>query len=195
MNIEVRKLTPEDAEAYVEFFDTTPHDDHVPEHTCYCVNWCSADHRNLKQPDREERRAMALDYVKNNILQGYIALSDKKIIGWCNANTKSDCANCAGIVFALPDLKKVVSAPEEKVKVIYCFMVAEEYQRQGVARRLLQAVCEDAKKEGFDYIEAYPQKDASVTWMQFMGFDELYKKEGFEHYEELDDKYVVRKYL
>lgn len=195
MNIEVRKLTPEDAEAYVAFFDTTPHDDHVPEHTCYCVNWCSADHRNLKQPDREERRAMALDYVKNNILQGYIALSDKKIIGWCNANTKSDCANCAGIVFALQDLQKVVSAPEEKVKVIYCFMVAEEYQRQGVARRLLQAVCEDAKKEGFDYIEAYPQKDASVTWMQFMGFDELYKKEGFEHYEELDDKYVVRKYL
>lgn len=152
MNIEVRKLTPEDAEAYVEFFDTTPHDDHVPEHTCYCVNWC-------------------------------------------NANTKSDCINCAGLVFALPDLQKVVSAPEEKVKVIYCFMVAEEYQRQGVACRLLQAVCEDAKKEGFDYIEAYPQKDASVTWMQFMGFDELYKKEGFEHYEELDDKYVVRKYL
>ena len=34
MNIEVRKLTPEDAEAYVEFFDTTPHDDHVPEPTC-----------------------------------------------------------------------------------------------------------------------------------------------------------------
>lgn len=195
MNIEVRKLTPEDAEVYVEFFDTTPHDDHVPEHTCYCVNWCSADHRNLKQPDREERRVMALDYVKNNILQGYIALSDKKIIGWCNANTKSNCTNCAGIVFALPDLQKVVSAPEEKVKVIYCFMVAEEYQRQGVARRLLQAVCEDSKKEGFDYIEAYPQKDASVTWMQFMGFDELYKKEGFEHYEELDDKYVVRKYL
>ena len=195
MNIEVRKLRPEDAEVYVTFFDTTPHDDHNPENTCYCVNWCSADHRTLKEPDRAERRAMAFDYVQNNILKGYIALIDEKIIGWCNANTKSDCLNCAGLVFAIPDLQKEVSAPEEKVKAIYCFMVAEEYQRQGVARRLLQAVCEDAKKEGFDYVEAYPQKDASVWWMQFMGFDELYKSEGFEHYKELEDKYVVRKYL
>lgn len=195
MEIEVRKLMPEDAEAYVEFFDTTPHDDYIPEHTCYCVNWCSADHRTLNRPDREERRAMAIDYVQNNILQGYIALCDERIIGWCNANTKSDCLNCAGVLFAIQDLQKAVSAPEEKVKVIYCFMVAEEHQRQGVARRLLQAVCADAKKEGFDYIEAYPQKDASDRWMQFMGFDELYKSEGFEHYQELEDKYVVRKYL
>lgn len=117
---------------------------------------------------------MALDYVRNNILQGYIALSDGKIIGWCNANTKSDCQNCAGLVFAIPDLQRVESAPEEKVKAIYCFMVAEEYHRQGVARGLLQAVCEDAKNEGFDA---------------------LYKSEGFEHYEELEDKYIVRKYL
>lgn len=193
--MEIRKLMPEDAEAYVNFFDTTPHDDYKPEHTCYCVNWCSANHRNLNRPDRDERRAMALDYVRNNILQGYIALSDGKIIGWCNANTKSDCQNCAGLVFAIPDLQRVESAPEEKVKAIYCFMVAEEYHRQGVARGLLQAVCEDAKNEGFDYIEAYPYKDSSVKWMQFLGFDALYKSEGFEHYEELEDKYVVRRYL
>lgn len=88
MDIDVRKLKPEDAEAYVTFFDTTPHDDHIPEHTCYCVNWCSADHRTLDRPDRAKRRAMAIDYVKNNVLQGYKALSNKKIIGWCNANTK-----------------------------------------------------------------------------------------------------------
>lgn len=195
MEIEVRKLMPEDAEAYVEFFDTTPHDDHDPNHTCYCVNWCSADHRTLIRPDRAERRAMALDYVRKGILQGYLALSGGKIIGWCNANTKSDCRNCAGLVFALPNLQKAVSAPGEKVKVIYCFMVAEEYHRQGVARRLLQAVCRDAAEEGFDYIEAYPQKDPSVQWMQFMGFDKLYESEGFRHCGDLEDMYIVRKYL
>lgn len=195
MELEIRKLTPEDAEAYAEFFDTTPHDDHNPENTCYCVNWCSADHRALEQPDRGERRSMAIDYVRNGILQGYVALKDDKIIGWCNANTKSDCRYCAGLVFVLPDLQKAVSSPEEKVKAVYCFMIAEEYHRQGIARRLLQAVCEDAKKDGFDYVEAYPQKDASVKYMQFMGFDELYKSEGFERYMVLDDKFVVRKYL
>ena len=93
------------------------------------------------------------------------------------------------------DLQKAVSKPEEKVKAVYCFMVAEEFHRQGIARKLLQAVCEDARKDGFDYVEAYPQKDASVKYMQFMGFDELYKSEGFEHFMALEDKYIVRKYL
>lgn len=195
MEITVRKLLPKDAETYVNFFDTTPHDDHNPDNTCYCVNWCSADHRLLQEPNREQRRSMALDYVKSGILQGYVAIKDGKIIGWCNANTKVDCQNCAGLIFAVPDLQKAVSAPNEKVKVVYCFMVAEEYHRQGIARRLLRAVCEDAKTEGFDYVEAYPQKDASIKYMQFMGFDELYGSEGFERYMELDDKYVVRKYL
>ena len=95
----------------------------------------------------------------------------------------------------MPSLQKAVSAPEEKVKAIYCFMVAEEYHRQGVARKLLQAVCRDAKEEGFDYIEAYPQKDSSVQWMQFMGFDKLYENEGFRHCGDLEDMYIVRKYL
>ena len=138
---------------------------------------------------------MAVDYVRNGILKGYVAIKDNRIIGWCNANTKSDCRNCAGLVFALPDLQKSISAPEEKVKAVYCFMIAEEYHRQGVARGLLRAVCEDAEKDGYDYVEAYPQKDASIKYMQFMGFEELYKSEGFEHYMELEDKFVVRKYL
>lgn len=43
MNIEIRKLAPEHAEDYVRFFDTTPHDDCVDEHKCYCVCWCSDD--------------------------------------------------------------------------------------------------------------------------------------------------------
>ncbi|MCM1167376.1 MAG: GNAT family N-acetyltransferase [Lachnospiraceae bacterium] len=191
----IRKLTPGDAEAYVEFFDTTPHDDHNPENTCYCVNWCSADHRALIRPDREQRRAMALDYVKNGVLRGYVAIKDGRMIGWCNANTKSDCAYCAGLLFALPDLQRAASKSDERVKAVYCFMIAEEYHRQGISRRLLRAVCEDAEREGFDYVEAYPQKDASVEYMRFMGFDGLYRSEGFERYMELEDKYVVRKPL
>ena len=195
MSIEIRKLTPEDAKAYVHFFDTTPHDDHVPDHICYCVNWSGVDHRGLSEPNREQRRAMAAEYVKNGALQGYLALDNGKIIGWCNANDKENCAHCAGLLYAFPELQKATSAPGERVKAVYCFMVAEEYHRRGIARRLLRAVCEDAERDGYDYVEAYPQKDASIKWMQFMGFDALYKSEGFEHHGELDDKYVVRKYL
>ena len=195
MNVEIRKLKPEDAQAYVDFFETTPHDDHDPDHTCYCVNWCSADHRTLEFPDKEQRRKMALEYVKNNIIKGYVALIDGKIIGWCNANTKADCLNCAGILYAVQELQRAVSSAEEKVKSIYCFMIAEEYHRHGIARKLLQAVCSDAKAEGYDYVEAYPHKDSSNKLEQFAGFDELYISEGFERCMELDAKCVFRKYL
>lgn len=64
-----------------------------------------------------------------------------------------------------------------------------------VRRKLLQKICEDTKKKGFHYIEAYPQKNATDKFMQFMGFDELYKSEAFEHFKELEDKSVVRKHL
>lgn len=174
MNVEIRKLKPEDAQAYVNFFDTTLHDDHNPDNTCYCVNWCSADHRTLERPDREQRRKMALEYVQNGIIKGYVAWADNKVIGWCNANTKADCLNCAGILYAIQEMQRAVSSAEEKVKAIYCFMIAEEYHRQGIARKLLQAVCSDAKEEGYDYVEAYPHKDASNKLDQFMGFDKLY---------------------
>ena len=36
MAISIRRLVP-DAEDYVHFFDSTPHDDNVDEHKCYCV--------------------------------------------------------------------------------------------------------------------------------------------------------------
>ncbi len=43
MNIEIRKVTPELTEDYIHFFDSTPHDDSVDEHKCYCVCWCNDD--------------------------------------------------------------------------------------------------------------------------------------------------------
>jgi hypothetical protein len=56
MNIEIKKLTPELADDYVHFFDTTPHDDFVPEHKCYCVCWCSEEFKDqdFPQPKKED---------------------------------------------------------------------------------------------------------------------------------------------
>lgn len=47
MKVEIRKLTPVLTDDYLYFFDTTPHWDNIDEQKCYCVCWCSADHRAL----------------------------------------------------------------------------------------------------------------------------------------------------
>lgn len=196
MNIEIKKLTPADAEEYIHFFDTTPHDDHNPENTCYCVSWCSEDHRTMTvYPSREERRAMAVEYIKNGKIQGYLAYADGKIIGWCNANTKSECLNCGGWLFSMPQVSKLQFDQKEKVKSIYCFLIAPEMKRKGIAKQLLKYVCQDAADCGFDYVEAYPQKETTDERMFFMGFSDMYKESGFCVYAETKDKLVMRKQL
>lgn len=196
MNIEIKKLAPYHAEEYVNFFDTTPHDDCDPENTCYCVSWCSDDHRTMTvYPNREERRAMALEYVKSGKLQGYLAYADGRIVGWCNANTRSECLNCGGWLFTMPQVSELGMNNNEKVKSIYCFMVAPEMKRQGIAKRLLEYVCQDAAESGFDYVEAYPQKEISDERMFFMGFEDMYKEMGFKISAETRDKFVMRKRL
>lgn len=196
MNIEIKKLTPADAEKYIHFFDTTPHDDCNPENTCYCVSWCSADHRTMAvYPSREERREMALEYVKKGKVQGYLAYANDQVVGWCNANEKSKCLNCGGWLFSMPQVRELDIDNDEKVKSIYCFLIAPDMKRKGIAKQLLQYVCRDAAKEGFDCVEAYPQKDTADERMFFMGFAKMYKDLGFQIYAETEDKFIMRKQL
>lgn len=194
MNIEIKKLIPALTEEYVHFFDTTPHDDNIPEHTCYCECWCSADHRfGTGIPSREERRAMAYEYVNSGKIQGYLAYYGGKIVGWCNANTKTDCLNCIGWYRFMPQVNELEFDPNEKVKSIYCFLIAPEMKRKGIAKQLLQHVCQDALNDGFDYVEVYPEKDTANELKHFMGFVDMYKNFGFTIHTETEHKLVMRK--
>lgn len=70
MNIEIKKLEPRLLDDYINFFDTTPHDDCTDESKCYCVGWCNADHRiktDFSSP--EKRRKLAVQYVREGIIK------------------------------------------------------------------------------------------------------------------------------
>jgi GNAT superfamily N-acetyltransferase len=195
MDIEIRKLTPSLAEDYVHFFDITSHDNNVEEHKCYCVCWCNDDYKNKDLSTAENRRMCALEYVKGNNIQGYLAYSDDEVVGWCNANTKSDCLKCASWrrVMAYVPLEK--SDTGLKVKSIFCFVIAPEMKRQGIATLLLERVCKDAAWQGFDVVEAYPYKESSYQSSNFGGHYEMYQKAGFHVSIETDQGLVMRKQL
>ncbi|MCL2884845.1 MAG: GNAT family N-acetyltransferase, partial [Oscillospiraceae bacterium] len=128
MEIEIRKLTPALADDYVRFFDATPHDDNIDEHKCYCVCWCNEDYEGKDFSSREKRRNAAIRYVKDGNIQGYLAYDGERIVGWCNANTKTDCLKCGGWRW----LTRQVPIPMEdvdagvKVKSIFCFTIAPD---------------------------------------------------------------------
>lgn len=199
MNIEIRKLTPDLADEYVRFFDTTPHDDHIDDHKCYCVCWCSddccGDYEAKYLSSREKRREYAFQCVKNNIIQGYLAFYGSEAVGWCNANTKSDCLKCYSWRRFMGSIPTEESSPDIKVKSIFCFTIAPEMKRKGIAKKLLERVCQDAAQDGFDVVEAYPNKEFIDEEADFMGPAEMYRKSGFTIYYQAEQKLVMRKQL
>ncbi|MCL2501479.1 MAG: GNAT family N-acetyltransferase [Defluviitaleaceae bacterium] len=198
MTVEIRKLTPALAEDYARFFETTHHygrDDT----RCYCVTWCGDNVYDnggshwYDSPD--ERRAHAIQRVKDGDIQGYLAYHEGEIVGWCNANTKSDCKagvnyirNEAG--FPLDECRE-----GEKVKLIFCYAVAPKVQRKGVATELLQFICQDAAAEGYDCVETYINSQFTDPVHDYKGPLAMYEKNGFTVRAERDGKTVVRKAL
>ena len=194
MNIEIRQLTPELAEDYVRFFDTTPHDDNTDENKCYCVCWCNDDSEGKDFSTAEKRREYAAKFVKSGSIQGYLAYQDNKIVGWCNANTRADCLKCESGRMYLGTLPE--ESPDVKVKSIFCFVIAPEMRRKGISALLLERVCEDAVHDGFDFVEAYPNKQFINEAADYMGHVELYKRNGFTVYHEYPElKFIMRKRL
>jgi GNAT superfamily N-acetyltransferase len=197
MTIEIKKLTSALAEDYATFFETTPHDGKA-DTRCYCVTWCGDKvyHNGGSHwyASPEERRAHALRRVRDGDIQGYLACDGNRIVGWCNANTKSDCKE--GINYLRSENIPLEECKEgEKIKYIFCFTVAPDMQRKGIATQLLQYICKDAAEEGFDYVEAFANSQLTDAARDFLGPINMYKKCGFVKQAELNGKVVLRKAL
>lgn len=191
MDIIIKKLTPGLTKDYLEFFDHTPHSTGKDEHRCYCVCWAST----KGEPDvcrtADARRQLAERYIKNQHIQGYLAYSGERVIGWCNANTKSDCRE--SIAWSM--FMRGIKAEERKTKSVFCFAVAPEFRRKGIASMLLEKVCEDAKVEGFDCVEAYPNTNYINDEQDYMGAVKMYERLGFSEAYRIEGKTVMIKRL
>ena len=82
-----------------------------------------------------------------------------------------------------------------KVKSIFCFAIAPEMRRMGISKRFVERICLDAFQNGFDFVEAYPNKKFVNEAEDYMGGLNLYDKSGFTAYSETEEKLVVRKQL
>lgn len=195
MNIMIRKLHPTLLDDYLAFFDYTPHSTNLEEHKCYCVCWSNENHEGKDFSTAEKRRSMAIDYVRQSKIQGFLAFYNEKVVGWCNVNTKSDCLMCYSWQNHMRKIRTNDAITNARIKSIFCFALAPEMRGKGIATMLLKHVCEDAKEQGYDYVEAYPNKVFINTEEDYMGPIKLYEKLGFIKYYEADQKVVMRKKL
>lgn len=198
MNIEIHRLTPERLNDFLYFFENVAHTDNKKWDRCYCNNYCAAHNshtlRKADMANPDVRRDFAIKYVNEGLMQGYLAYVDGNVIGWCNANTRNDCLHCFGWKYHIANWK-IDRKSKDKIKSIFCFTIAPDMRGQGVATELLERVIDDAKKDGYKYVESYPNKENTDMYYNYVGPEELYRKLGFELYTETKWRLVLRKKL
>jgi len=187
MDIEIRKLIPSMAEDYARFHDRTPYYGEKENINCYCVTWRSGgwggEDGKHWFPTQEERRAKAIGFVRDGYLQGYLAYRGDEIVGWCNAS--AECRECLDYLRSYYPIEE--TRADVKIKSIFCFLIAPELQRKGVATQLIERVCRDAADDKFDFVEAYVEKKSVYMAM--------YEKCGFIKFAKRKGRIVMRRAL
>ena len=186
MSIEIKPLSKDIKDDYLSFFDNIMFDENPDRSKCYCY-----DYHFLGDVDsctREQSRSAVSELIDLNNLRGYLVFDNDKAIGWCNANDRMNYQRL------LRDYD-YVDNQDEKVCSIVCFLIHPDYRRQGISTKILETIIDDFSNTDYDYIEAYPKKDAMSCEGNFKGPLALYKKYGFEIYKEYENHYSVRKPL
>lgn len=208
MHIEIKALTPELEEAYFDFFDNRAFSDGSPYYPCYCnaFNMSAVEIREglyerAKQYGGDTKgwkralRESAVRMVREGKIRGYLAFDKGISIGWCNANDRMN--YCRVGEFDLGNVPEDEAASDcqrmGQIKSIVCFEISPEYRGKGIATQLLERVCADAEKEGYDFVEVYPVEQTQRSELAFTGPVHLYEKADFTEFSRRGLTVIMRK--
>ena len=212
MDLIIRRMSPEFAADYFDFFDHRAFSDNSPFYPCYCnaFNMTDAQIQALfararaNGGDVEDFRIVlreaAVEQVAQGIIHGYLAYDGDISIGWCNANDKQNYSHYGEFdldaLDAAMDFKELIADDGiQRIKSIVCFEIAPEYRGKGIATALLRRVCEDAVRDGYDKIEVYPVIRDAREELDFTGPVHLYEKFGFVRTDQHGKILVMQKTL
>ena len=124
MNISVKPLMPDLLEDYLSFFDNLVFTENPDWSGCYCYSF------HFVGPDeqwnKEDNRSSVIKLINEKEMAGYLAYSDNKPVGWCNANDRLKYQR-------LLKYYDLMDNPHDKVCSIVCFVVQSDYRRKGIA--------------------------------------------------------------
>lgn len=190
-------LRPEDAEAFLRFFDHergVAFADNPRWAKCYCdyyhvsmsVRWPSVS----AQRNRDAMRAR----IEVGEMEGFVAYEGEEMIGWVNAQSRHKLPHCFARFGIAPT--PLPCAPFEAAAIV-CFVIAPSRRRRGIARLLLRSALESFAARGFKLVEAYPFKsgESQLAADHYHGPLSLFLDAGFCVFAEHKDMTVVRKLL
>ena len=188
MDIEVKALTPDLIDDYLDFFDNRAFTDHQEWAFCYCASFCiepeadKAIDEAFEDSDKNTdllhdlQRETAKRLVKEGKIQGYLAYLDDLAVAFCNANDKQGYPRHHWD----EELNQFISqSGSGRVKTVACFTVASQYRGRGVAAALMKRVIEDAAADGYEAVEGYPRLLQDHEPFDYTGPQRLYEMFGF----------------
>lgn len=210
MNLTIKALTRDLEEEYFDFFDNRAFSDGSPYYPCYCNAFnMSKEQISIELSGKAESygggidgwkkalRESAVQMVRSGKIQGYMAFENGLAVGWCNANDRMNYYRVGefdlGNVPA--DEEPIDCQKKGQIKSIVCFEIAPEYRGRGIATKLLERVCSDAEKGGYDFVEAYPSAQEQYNALAFTGTIHFYEKAGFIPFVHKGNMVVMRKML
>jgi ribosomal protein S18 acetylase RimI-like enzyme len=193
----VRPLRPEDAGAFMDFFDHergAAFSDNPAWAKCYCryyhvpkaLSWPS-----FSAQSNHDAMAARIDVGE---MEGFIAYEGASAVGWLNAQARHKLPHCfARFGIAPPPLP---CEPFEAAAII-CFVIAPSRRRRGIARLLLGAALESFAARGFKLVDAFPFKsgDSQLAADHYHGPLPLLLGAGFNVIGRHKNLTVVRKPL
>lgn len=196
MDIKVCKLTKDMAADYIDYFDNRAFSDGNIQKGCYCVwhHWTEKHEQERSQMPENERPFRKRDYAKelieNGILNGFVAIYEDKIVGFCNADLKD---NYFRLSRENAPNSWIGANEGDKILSIVCYTVEPDMRRQGIAKAMLDHVCQYAEENGYDYVEGYPPM-GQFSVSDGGGSVEMYVDKGFDIIE-IPNGVIARKKL
>jgi GNAT superfamily N-acetyltransferase len=171
-DVQIKPLAAERLEDFLTFFDRDAFMDNPQWSSCYCLfyQYAGAD---WEQRTREENRATKASLISEGRAHGLLAYVDGRPVGWCHAAPKSTLPR----IGQYEDLK---SADDPTLGAIVCFVVAAPYRGQGLARKLLDAACDELRDLGMKEVEAYPPGESLSEARSYHGPLRMYLDAGFK---------------
>jgi GNAT superfamily N-acetyltransferase len=132
---------------------------------CWCMAWRMTKDE-LRNNNAISRKKFIKKRVWSNIPIGLLAYSDNEVIAWCSIAPRESYQRFDG------------DESLENVWSLACFYIKKEFRDKGLVNLLIDRAKEYAKKNGAEYIEAYPVNPDSPSY-RFMGFVNTFEKAGF----------------
>ncbi len=186
--IEVRDVTPDRVDDWLEFFDHRAFADFPVWQFCYCMEThrTQSEEEWMRRTEADNRRDMA-DMIRTGEVTGLLAYVDGKPVGWCNYGPTT---RLGGVM-----MKLGLEAPEHAgVGSVACFVIAAPYRGHGVASKLLEVAIDRLRDQGMRAVEAYPSSSTSASAQShYRGAMSMFVRAGFEPYRELERYVILRK--